>query len=327
MNARSLILLPLLCLPVSAADAPPAAPAPAAACAAGAFPWSADAPQDLVNSAVLPDRVMHEPACDWRPVLTPIARELVKDCHSAGEAVLALASGLHAATGVHYSTERRTPCMNVLEALEEKKVSCTGQSILLVCALRSVGIPARVVGILTWNHIQGNHTWAEAWFDGEWHMIEYNEKAFNTPWVMENIGMIDPKEQAQRILAATPQGRYLFLPSYVMNRAVLPAEDVTERYLSLARRWYEQSGLPADRRRLMVELTPRPDAARAVQVEDEEGNVISSALLPTKQDDMRNMARLQLPRTGKFYLHVEGRERSEVPPTESPVQVLTLQSE
>lgn len=319
----ALHLLPLLwlpCLPVGAE----ASACTAAEQAEPAYPWSQAAPPELVRSCVLPNRVMHEQECDWRPALTPIVHELVKDCRTAREAVLALSAGLYEATGVHYSTDRRTPCMNALETLAEKKVSCTGQSIFLVCALRAAGIPARVVGIVTWNHIQGNHTWTEAWFDGAWHMIEYNEKDFNTPWVMENIGMINPNEQAQRILAATPQGRFLFLPSYVMGRQFIPADDVTERYLTLARRWYEQAGLPASCQRVLVDITPRPETAAAVQIEDEAGRIISSALLPTKQDDMRNMARLELPREGRYYLHIEGRERAEIPATEAPVQVIEV---
>lgn len=325
MNAPYLPLLLLPFLPLAAdGSTPQDTPVAMQAAPASSFPWENTAPQEIIHQSVLSDRVMHETACDWRSALTPIARGLVKDCSTAQEAVLALAAGLPAATGVHYSTERRTPCMNVVETLEEKKVSCTGQTIFLVCALRAVGIPARAVGILTWNHIEGNHTWAEAWFDGGWHMIEYNEKDFNTPWVMENIGMINPREPAQRILAATPQGKYLFLPSYAMDRAVLPAEDVTERYLEQARRWYESDGLPAGTQRIMVDISPRPAASAAVSIEDESGNAVSSDALPTTQDDMRKTARLLLPRNGSYYLRVEGQERRELLPTAAPVQVIRL---
>ena len=44
--------------------------------------------------------------------------------------------------------------------------SCTGVSILLVQALRSAGIPARLAGTPAWNqNVQhGNHNWVEVWF-------------------------------------------------------------------------------------------------------------------------------------------------------------------
>lgn len=300
-------------------------------CAAGAvpitdFPWAGDAPQTLVQAAVQPDCVLNEAPCDWRPVLTPLAADLVKDCRTPREAVLTMAAKLPEATGVYYSIERSKPGMNVLESLAEKKVSCTGQTILLVCALRAVGIPARAVGIATWNHVLGNHTWAEAWFDGEWHMIEFNERDFNTPWVMENIGMTDPNVVAQRITAATPQGNMPYITVLLSDKQLLPAEDVTERYHALARAWYAQSGVPADQQRLMVELTPRPVAPVTARVTDAEGNEISAAALPTAQDDVRAFARLSLPREGKFFLRIEGSEEQlPLTPTAAPVQILRLE--
>merc|ERR1711879_1101771 len=43
--------------------------------------------------------------------------------------------------------------------------SCTGVSILFVDALRSVGVPARLVGTPAWNGKpeRGNHNWVEIW--------------------------------------------------------------------------------------------------------------------------------------------------------------------
>lgn len=293
--------------------------------AAAEFPWSQGVPEALVQEAVQPDRVAQEAPCDWRPALTPMAEALVRECGSAREAVLALATGLPKATGVYYSPERRKPAMNVAEALAEKKVSCTGQSILLVCALRSVGIPARMVGLLTWNHVPGNHSWAEAWFEGEWHMIEYAERDFNTPWVMENIGMLDPQNPMQRIQALTPAGDTLFLPAYAMDRQELPAVDVTERYAALARAWYVRAGVASHEQRLLVDCEARPSSPLSVRVETEDGELISEALLPTSQDDVRRMARLSLPREGCFFLRLEGSaERRPLKATPAPVQILRL---
>lgn len=310
MMSALLRLLPLLCaLPLAAAE----------------FPWSTAAPPQLVQESVLPDRVAGEQRCDWRPVLTPIAENVVSDCRNAEEAVLKLAAELPQVTGVHYSTERSKHNMNVLEALEEKKVSCTGQSVLLVCALRAVGIPARMVGVLTWNHVRGNHSWVEAWFEGEWHMIEYAERDFNTPWVMENIGMLDPQELPQRIQALTPAGNEPFLPAYAMEQELLPAVNVSARYAALAQDWYARSGADPQEQRLLVDLTERKEQALPVRVETEAGEAVSDALLPTTQDDVRYFARLTLPREGKYYLHIEGREeRLPLHSTPAPVQILRV---
>lgn len=291
-----------------------------------AFPWSESVPAELVRDSVEPDTVAHETPCDWRPVLTPVAESLVRDCPTAREAVLRLAAELPKETGVFYSIERSKHNMNVLEALAEKKVSCTGQSVLLVCALRSVGIPARMVGVLTWNHIRGNHSWVEAWFEGDWHMIEYNERDFNTPWVMENIGMLDSGELSQRIQALTPAGTEPFIAAYAMDKTLLPAVDVSARYAALAREYYRRSGAREDEQRLMLDVEERPESTIHARVEDESGAVVSSAPLPTAQDDVRCMARLTLPREGRYFLRIgDEEERLPLQPTPAPVQILRLE--
>lgn len=311
-------MFPLLCLPALFA---------ACVLPAAAFPWSGAAPAELVREAVEPDTVAQETPCDWRPVVTPMAEAIVRDCTTAREAVLALAAKLPAVSGVYYSVERRKPSMNALEALDEKKVSCTGQSIFLICALRSVGIPARMVGLLTWNHVLGNHTWAEAWFDGAWHMIEYNEHDFNTPWVMENIGMLDPKEMTQRIQAVSPSGDEPYLTAFVLDKRLLPAVNVSDRYAQLAREWYDRSGTTAAGQRLMVDCEQRAETALPVRVETEAGACVSADTLPTTKDDVRRFARLTLPRDEEtqYYLRIgDAPERLPLLCTPAPVQILRL---
>ncbi len=288
------------------------------------LPWEREPlPPAVVQSALQPDWVFCEDACDWRKPVADIFRPLVRECETAREAVLTIASQMTAATGVYYSMERRKANMNALEALREKKVSCTGQSVLLVCALRSVGIPARVVWVLTWNHLPGNHTWVEAWVDGEWQMIEFNEKAFNTPWVMEYIGMLDEKIPAQRIFAVGGTDKGDFVPFQLPEGRALTAEDVTARYRALSRAWYEQAGLPPDCQRLMVDVRERRETACPVELHDESGRVVSRALLPTQRDDVRRCARLLLPRSGRYYLKTDS-ATIEVTATEAPVRIIRL---
>lgn len=295
---------------------------------AGDYPWSDAVPAEIAAASIIPDTVLDEIPCDWRPALTPLVAPLVKDCTTAREAVLAISTGIGKATGAYYSRERSKHNMNVLETLREKKISCTGQSILLVCALRSVGIPARAVGVHTWNHIEGNHTWAEAWFDGAWHMIEMGERDFNTPWVMEYIGMLNPRHPFQRILAASPSGKSTWWPKKLANDGKLTnfaAEDVTERYMQLARRWYATAGIPENTQRILIDLQPRPEIAPAVEIINENGEVISSGQLPTSRHDMRYMTRLTMPRTGNHYLRLTGSaERTPIRQTAAPAQILRV---
>merc|ERR1712032_294083 len=61
----------------------------------------------------------------------------------------------------------------VSETLKNGYASCTGLSIFIANALRSVGVPARVVGSPVWNlPTGGNHNWIEAWFGDGWHYAD-----------------------------------------------------------------------------------------------------------------------------------------------------------
>ncbi len=293
------------------------------------FPWSDAAPEHIRKAALLPDQVINEEPCDWRPILNRIFPPMVKECRSAREAALLIAANIGNATGTYYSRERSKHNMNALEALAEKKISCTGQSVLLVCALRSVGIPARAVGVHTWNHIQGNHTWAEAWIDGEWHMIEFNERDFDTPWVMEYVGMLNPLNPFQRVRAIMPGGAVTWWPREFAERKKLPnfeAEDVTEHYLIKARKWYTHAGIPENSQRILIDLQPRLEDSPVVEIVDEKNRVVSSGRLPTLRDDMRYLTRLNMPREGTHYLRLEGaEERAQLIPSQAPVQILRLE--
>lgn len=292
---------------------------------AAAQPWQPqNIPAAVVRDALESDTVLDEIPCEWRTTLRQIFLPVAQECATPREAVLKIAAGMTERTGVYYSPNRRKADMNPQEALAEKKVSCTGQSILLVCALRSVGIPARAVGVGTWGHIRGNHTWCEAWFDGGWQMIEFNERDFNTPWVMENIGMLNTNRPEQRIYAASGTGSATF-PNVWNLRCNLPAEDVTERYAELSRRWYAANGLPENLRRIMLDIQPRTEEIRTVYLETEDGQVLAHAPLPTLSDDMRKLTSLNLPKDGQYYLRIsDGGERLPLPPSDAPVQVLRL---
>jgi hypothetical protein len=52
--------------------------------------------------------------------------------------------------------------------------SCTGVSILYVDALRSVGVPARLVGTPAWKGVasNGNHNWVEVFLGDGWYFNE-----------------------------------------------------------------------------------------------------------------------------------------------------------
>ena len=280
-------------------------------------------PADISRDYLEADAVLDEEPCAWREPLGAIFRPAVQHCADAREAALHIAAHMTQLTGAYYSVERRKANMNALEALAEKKISCTGQSILLACALRSVGIPARAVIVLTWGHIPGNHTWVEAWVYGQWEMLEFNEKAFNTHWVMENIGLLDPGRPEQRIYAISPHSA-LRVPYF----SGVAAEDVTARYMQLSRAWDARDNLPPHHQRRLVDVQPRPKTALSIRLETEDGAPLATAPSPAAQSDLRYLTPFNLPRSGgPYYLRLSSTpSRIPVSATPSPAQVLTLKS-
>ena len=285
--------------------------------------WEQAVPASIAQDFLEADAVIDETPCDWRATLSAIFRPAVQHCKSAREATLHIASHMSQLTGAYYSTERRKPNMNALEALAEKKISCTGQSVLLACALRSVGIPARAVFVLTWGHIRGNHTWVEAWFDNAWHMIEFNEKDFNTPWVMEYVGLLNPTLPEQRVYAISPRSS---LQVGFHHHALYRAEDVTDRYMELAAAWYRTANIPAGHQRLLVDVQPRPAEPTSIHLETADGAIIATAPSPTTQSDLRYFTPFNLPRIGGPHFLRLGTSPTRIPisPTPQPAQVVVM---
>lgn len=283
------------------------------------LPWDKTVSPELKRQFLHDGRIAMETPCDYKATLHALFDPVIKNCKTAREAVLAVASNMTKVTGVYYSTARRSAIMNAQEALKEKKVSCTGQSLLLVSALRSLGIPARLVGVSTWNHVPGNHTWCEAWFDGAWHMIEFNERNFNTPWVMESVAMLDPRMPDQRIYAINGPGKKRMFPYTQLNGATLSLEDVTARYMKLAQSYIGSPHI----QRLMVDVQPRQNTRRYAELLTRDGKVLDRAELPQRHDDMRQFAVLELPRKGEYMLRLPGLSHPiDVHATEPPAQVL-----
>lgn len=314
------------------------------------FPWAAQVPWEVYENNVLPYAVVNEPRDEWREQFHRLFSPLVSHCNTGREAALAVASRIQKTLNVTYSTERRVPHQGVKESLASGKVSCTGQSILLICALRSVGIPARMAGVLTWNHVRGNHNWVEAWCDGEWKMLEYNEKDFNTPWVMSAIGMLDPRKPENSIYATSwkRESAGTFFPlvweaRYNRDRHALefppesrtvPAVNITDRYMKLAAEWAAAQPDYVPGTKLMLDITGETAGQRRrlplhVVLKSEKGEILAEGVTPGPSDDMRKFLELSLPeQVGRGTLEFtlpDGTARSEtVAHTEAPVQILNL---
>ncbi|MEI7929177.1 MAG: transglutaminase-like domain-containing protein, partial [Verrucomicrobiales bacterium] len=128
-----------------------------------AFPWAKQVPDDLFLDYVLPHAQLDEPRDPWRSEFRESCGEIVRDCKTATEAAQAINRTLFKQIGVKYSTKRHRPNQSPKESIAQGLASCTGLSIILADACRSVGIPARVAGTAMWTNKSGNHTWVEVW--------------------------------------------------------------------------------------------------------------------------------------------------------------------
>jgi hypothetical protein len=131
-------------------------------------PWAKAISPELFLNDVLPYASMNEQRDNWRQRLHEICQPLVKDCKTPGEAGKTLNQQLFRLLKVKYSRARRAPDQGPFETMESGVATCTGLSILLVDACRSVGVPARIAATPLWSNNSGNHTWVEIW-DGDWH--------------------------------------------------------------------------------------------------------------------------------------------------------------
>jgi len=152
------------------------------------FGWASRVPRAVFEDAVLPYANVNEARSDWRQLLwnTLSAQEWVGALPNAStlEAV-ALAVNKHVWTAlgklsgkaqIVFKGEQTPLIYDPLSTILFGYASCTGVSITYVDALRTLGVPARVVGTPAWHGKQsdGNHNWVEVYLGEEsgWRFIE-----------------------------------------------------------------------------------------------------------------------------------------------------------
>ncbi|WP_027722245.1 transglutaminase domain-containing protein [Maridesulfovibrio zosterae] len=118
---------------------------------------------------VLPHRVSQEQAVKWRKLFYNDLFPVVSACKTMEEATLAVNLWCFSKTGFK-STQRWD--QNPLMTINRGWGRCEEAVIFTVCALRSVGIPARQAMVPAWQHSNDNHTWTEVMINGKWHYLE-----------------------------------------------------------------------------------------------------------------------------------------------------------
>lgn len=153
------------------------------------FSWCRELPEEIFLNEVLPYYVVDEVRDEWRGSLYALVKPVVTGASSLREAAEAVNRAITDLTGVSYNTLREKTNQSPRESMRQGMASCTGLSILLVDALRAVGVPARFVGTASWHDNRGNHSWTEVWFEGQWWVTEYLfPGAFGDAWFMADAG-------------------------------------------------------------------------------------------------------------------------------------------
>lgn len=80
---------------------------------------------------------------------------------------------------------------------------CGEESLFIVSALRSVGIPARQIYAPRWAHVDDNHAWVEAWIEGRWYFTGACE-----PEPVLNLGWFNGPASRALMLVSKVFGKY-----------------------------------------------------------------------------------------------------------------------
>ncbi len=251
--------------------------------------WEALAPE-LLREWVWPQTSLGEEAVDWFPVLAPLAEEITAKSPTPLAAARALNQHLWARVGVRYSPKREKANQDPLHSIRLGMASCSGLSILLIDACRSVGIPARLVGCF-WRTKPGNHSWVEVSSGGRWFPFGAAEDCEpEALWFLSDAAEAvadDPRYAIYAARATLPEAGTRFYGWGV------PAENITARYARSEPHTAVRVFIAAERHGARVSVPFRVNG--------------TTYYTPGPERDLNDYATLSFPSNGLFFLEIEGR--------------------
>ncbi len=196
-------------------------------------PWGRDIPEDIFLNDVLPYANVDEKRDEWRKDFYELCLPIAKKCKTPSEAAEKLNGEVFKKLNVRYSTQRKAANQSPKESIAGGTASCTGLSIMLSDACRSVCIPARLVGTPMWTNMKGNHTWVEIW-DKDWHFTgacEPDPKGLDRGWFVGDASRARKDSLEHAIYAASfrkTKGHFPLV--WARGNKDVPAENVTDHY-------------------------------------------------------------------------------------------------
>lgn len=199
------------------------------------MPWSRDVPEEIFLNNVLPYSSVGEEVDAWRPLFREKFMPLAANCKTATEVAETLNREIWKMLGVIYSPKRDKPDQSPFHSMRIGIASCSGLSIILVNACRSVGVPARFAGC-RWKKKPGNHSWVEFWDCGKWHHIgAFDSPKANDTWFDPDAAAAVEDDPVYAVYAASwAKTGILFKAVWRDNgdsRSPIPAYNVTARYV------------------------------------------------------------------------------------------------
>jgi len=245
------------------------------------FKWCAALPDSIFYNDVLPYAVLSEKRQCWREDFYNWFEPLVKKAPDIRAAVDSVNRHIKDVLKVEYNTKRKKVDQAPYESIHQGMATCTGLSILLVDAFRSVGIPARIAGTPMWTNMRGNHTWVEVWIDGKWYFTEYYMDALNKSWFLADAGKADPEQPEHCIYATSYKPTGMAYPLVWDEQATyVHGVDVTQRYIDLYRKQMADKQLDKDELWVRVVLLKDPKAA-----EDDSNNRVHEKITVTQNGE------------------------------------------
>lgn len=195
--------------------------------------WGRAIPEDIFLNDVLAYANLDETREPWRKEMFELCLPLVKDCLTPAEAAQKLNATIFGKLKVRYSTARKKANQSPKESIDLGLASCSGLSILLSDACRSVCVPARLAGTPMWANNRGNHTWVEIW-DGRWHFTgaaEYDAAGLDRAWFVGDAAQAKKADPKYAIYAASFRKTKTHFPLvWDAEARQVSAENVTDRY-------------------------------------------------------------------------------------------------
>jgi transglutaminase-like putative cysteine protease len=200
--------------------------------ARNATEWARQVPREVFLDSVLPHAALTEPRDFMRKEFMDKYLPIARKAKSSGDAALALNKALFQDYKVVYNTLRLRTDQSSRETIAQGMATCTGLSIMLVEACRSIGVPARIAGIHTWPGKTGNHTWVEVWDNG-WHFVgaaEPDSKGLDHAWFSEQAKTAKENVALHAIFAVAYRKTGTYFPLAWNPEARINAFNVTSRY-------------------------------------------------------------------------------------------------